>query len=269
MIRKIGYSIRKYVIKSSIFNFLSILTADYVVVSFQKCGKTWLRLMLAQAISLKYKIRKIHLDLQLMTWFRPIPNILISHAGSTKDNNKLDFIKLFQKKKIIFLVRDPRDIVVSLFHGSRTRDKVYSGNNVSEFIRDKNSGFPKIINFLNTWADHLGKRKKGSYIIVQYEDMKKDAAKQLGRIFEFMNIDMPTAIIQDVVGYGSFQNMRKLEMSGKIKDYRMLPGDKKDPTSFRTRKGKIGGYKDELSKKDIAYLNSYMKKLDARYGYKI
>lgn len=262
--------IKTYSIKSILFNVFSIISSDYVIVSFQKCGKTWLRMMLARAISLKYNIKKIKLDLQLMTLFHPkAPNILISHAGSTKDNNKVDFVRLFKKKKIVFLMRDPRDIVVSLFHGSRTRDKVYSGNDMSTFIHDKNSGFEKIINFMNLWAKEIKKRPK-DFIIVKYEDMKKDAKKQLRRIFDFFKIKMPDEIIEEAVNYGSFDNMRKMEMANKVNDYRMKSGNKNDPNSFRTRKGKVGGFKEEVTKEDVNYMNKEMKeRLDPFFGYSV
>ena len=59
-----------------------------------------------------------------------------------------------------------------------------------------------------------------------------------------------------------------LEMEGKINDYRMKPGNKNDPNSFRTRKGKVGGYKDELSQEDQDYIDNQVKEnLDLFYGY--
>jgi hypothetical protein len=265
-IKKIPYAIKKYGLPRFIYNAWSIAVSDVVIVSFQKCGKTWLRVMLSKILQNHYNIKDIRLDLQEMSIFTKAPNILISHAGSTKDNNTIDFTKVFKHKKVIFLVRDPRDIVVSLFHGSRTRDMVYSGGSISEFIRDPNCGFPKIMQFMDVWAKNL--QQRDNYIIVRYEDMKKDSANELQRICNFVDIPAKTSLLQETAEYGDFKNMRKLEMSNKINDYRMKPGDKSDPNSFRTRKGKSGGYLEELSAEDIAYVDKLMQKTMPKFlGY--
>ena len=267
-ISQLLYGLKKYKLKSIISNIFSIYFSDYVIVSFQKCGKTWLRMMLSKVLSEKFNIKKIKLDLQYMTLFKKgAPNILISHGGSIKDNNKINFQKIFKNKKIIFLVRDPRDIVVSLYHGSRTRDKTYDGGNISTFIRDGNSGFSKIINFMNAWANDLQNRNRDNYIIIKYENLKKDAARELRRIFNFMELDIEDHYLHEAVNYGSFDNMRKLEVQQEIKDYRMLPGNLNDPNSFRTRKGKIGSHKEELSMEDIGYINQEMLNLNPFFGY--
>lgn len=255
-IKKVPYAVKKYGLSRFIYNAWSIAVSDVVVVSFQKCGKTWLRVMLSRILQEQYKIKDIKLDLQEMSIFTKAPNILISHAGSTKDNNTIDFTKVFKNKKVIFLVRDPRDIVVSLYHGSRTRDMVYSGDSISKFIRDPNCGFPKIMHFMNVWAKNL--QQRDNFIIVRYEDMKKDSAHELQRICNFVGIAAKEPLLQETAKYGDFKNMRKLEMANKINDYRMKPGDKSDPNSFRTRKGKSGGYLEELNVEDIAYVDKSM-----------
>jgi hypothetical protein len=261
------YAFSVYTPKSIFFNIGSIISSDVVVVSFQKCGKTWLRLMLSNILQEKFNIKKVKLNLQEMTWFTKAPNILISHGGSTKDNNKIKFENVFRKKKIILLCRDPRDIVVSLFHGSRTRDKVYDGANISEFMRDPACGFPKIVSFMNLWANEYKKRPQ-DFITVKYEDLKNDTKKELEKITTFIGVDASDDLLSRTVEYGSFQNMRKMEMEGKINDYRMKPGNKNDPNSFRTRKGKVGGYKDELSQEDQDYIDNQVKEnLDLFYGY--
>ena len=81
----------------------------------------------------------------------------LQFRGTYNESSKTVISKSLKSKKIIFLVRDPRDIVVSLFHGSRTRDLVYDGSDISVFIRDKNCGFPKIIKFMNIWANEIKK----------------------------------------------------------------------------------------------------------------
>lgn len=268
-------AIKGYGIKSCFNNVLSILISDACVVSFLRSGKTWLRLMLAKVISLKQGNKKINLDLHFMTLFKSTPNILISHGGCTyilhagqdHNSNMLFLRNMFRKKKMILLVRDPRDIIVSLYHHHTKRYSFYKGD-ISTFIRDPEWGIKRIIKFLNFWAEEMDRRKKDYFLLLRYEDMKKDTQKELKRVFNFLGIQVSERIINEAVEYASFENMRKMELSKEFKDHRMRPKNDKDYNYNKVRKGKVGGYKEELKKEDIDYANKEIKEnLRKELGY--
>jgi hypothetical protein len=60
--------------------------------------------------------------------------------------------------------------------------------------------------------------------------------------------------------------MQKLESNGSFQTAILAPSDPTDKNSYKVRKGKIGGYKDELSNLDIEYVESATKKLDHYYS---
>ena len=97
--------------------------------------------MLGKVLEEQYKIKKLRLDTEYMTLFKSLPNVLFSHGGCTKNNNTLDFRKVFKDKKVVVLARDPRAVIVSLFYDHTTRNIWYEGNNISEFIRDGQWGY--------------------------------------------------------------------------------------------------------------------------------
>lgn len=260
------YAIKSYGLKKCFVRIFSVLISDAYIVSYKKSGKTWLKVILAKVIALKHG-SEMKLDTHLMSLFKSTPNIMFSHAGSTKKNNILilDFGKLLKRKKILFLARDPRDQIVSLFHGTTKRTFLYKGN-ISKFIRDSELGINKLIDFMNYWAKEIDKKEDS--LIVTYEDLRKDTNKELKKILDFLKINVDDNIIDEAVNYSSFNNMRKMELAGTFNDFRMLPVNKKDSNSFKTRKGKVGGYKEELSKEDIAYLDKEIKeKLNPIFGY--
>lgn len=244
-------------IKSCLSNYFSILISNACVVSFRKSGRTWLKMMLAKVFALKYGINKTSLEIQMMTLFKPAPNVFFSHGGSSVSNKKLDFRRILKRKKIIFLVRDPRDVIVSLFHDWTKRNIHYEGN-ISDFIRNSSFGVNKIIDFMNNWIAEGDKRKE-DFLLVKYEDMQENSHKELTKILDFLNIKVNDQILNEAIRYSSFENMRKMELTGKFKDRRMRPENINDPNSYKTRKGKVGGYKEELSKEDITYLNRKVK----------
>lgn len=255
--------VKSYGIKRCLFNYFSILISDACVVSFRKSGRTWLRVMLAKILSLKHDIKNLGLEVHLMTLFKSAPNVFFSHGGSTAN---LDFRKLLKRKKIILLVRDPRDAIVSLFHNHTKRTVLYK-EGISEFIRKPDGEFKKMIVFMNNWAEEVKNRKQG-LLLIKYEDMQKDIYKELKKVLNFLNINVDDTIIDEAVRYGSFENMRKMETSGAFKDARMRPRNIDDENSYKTRKGRVGSYKEELNEEDISYLNTEIKtKLDPIFGY--
>ena len=47
----------------------------------------------------------------------------------------------------------------------------------------------------------------------------------------------------------------------------LLPGDSNDPESSKVSRGVVGGYRDDLTTDDIAYLEDALKHLDPQFGY--
>ncbi|MGY8989872.1 MAG: sulfotransferase domain-containing protein, partial [Flavobacteriales bacterium] len=72
-------------------------------------------------------------------------------------NNPLDVFKFtsrfrYKRGKVIFLVRDPRDVIISHFYQVTKRSKnPFIFNSISEFVKDDILGFKRIIHFYNVW----------------------------------------------------------------------------------------------------------------------
>ena len=246
-------AVRKYGMKSMMLHAFSLTISDCHVVSFEKAGRTWLRVMLAKLISMKCR-RRMRLDTQYMSLGKKFPNILFSHAGANVKDNRINFSKVLRKKKIIFLVRDPRDLIVSLYHEYTKRQLSYSGT-ISDFIR---SGvMHKVRGFMRYWTMEMRKRPH-DFLLIRYEDMKNDTEKEMRKIMKFLRVKISSEMIERAVAYGSIENMKKLEEKNTFKDDRMK-AKSKDKNSVKVRKGKVGSYKEELSKKDIQYINKVMR----------
>lgn len=68
--------------------------------------------------------------------------------------------------------------------------------------------------------------------------------------------------------YACFDNMRQLEQNNKFNHYKLQPGEKNDPESYKTRLGKVGGFVDYLTEVDIDYINDKIQsQLSKLYGY--
>ena len=238
--------------------FRKLQKSDCVIVSFGKSGRTWLRVMLSRFYQLKHGLPDYSLIAfdNLHAKNRDIPLIFFTHDNYLKDfNGNADSKKDYYQKKVVLLVRDPRDVVVSQYFQWKYRMNPWKkrlnkypahGSDISEyqFAMDQNQGLPKIVDFLNLWANEDGKIDQ--LLVVRYEDMRRDTAEVLGQILDFIGSPASAEELQDVVNFSSMENMKKMEQNRTFRRgrSRMAPGDDKNPDSYKVRRGQVGGFSD-------------------------
>ena len=179
----------------------------------------------------------------------------------------------------VLLVRDPRDTAVSQFfqwkHRMLARKKVINDyplndeTSVNDFMTGQQAGLPKIIGFMNDWAAAAPKMQK--FLVVRYEDLRADTKTQLRRVLEFFGEHLTDAELEDAVTYASMDNMRRMEVENAQKSgahRSMKPGNADDPSSFKVRRGKVGGWRDYVSEEQADTLDRLVHEtLNPVYGY--
>ncbi len=251
---------------------LSLLRADAVLVSFPKSGRTWLRLglgrLLQQHFSLDPSLDPMEIE-KLADNDARVPRIRIRHEGTPHVRRASELslkTRLYERKKIIFLARDPRDVVVSLYFQQKKREGVFTGK-LSDFLEQDDGPMDAIIRYYNLWIEMQDRAK--DFLLVRYEDMHQDFVGVLQQVTRFCGIeDVPVWVFEDASQFASFDNMRKMETEQSAQQsHRLSPGDISDPESYKTRRGKVGGYTDYVDAEQAAYLNQKLISLDSTYGY--
>jgi hypothetical protein len=105
---------------------------------------------------------------------------------------------------------------------------------------------------------------------VRYEDMKAAPGRELARMLDFMGTPGTADEIEEAVRFSSFENMRKLEERRAFwfSGGRMVAKDRKNPSSFKTRRGKVGGWRDYFSAEEAATIESMIReRLDPVFAY--
>jgi hypothetical protein len=209
------------------------------VVSYPKAGRTWLRVM----------TNELRLPLTY------------THAGSNH-GSACHFSQLAadatQFNRIVFLHRDPRDTAVSGFYQVDRRMDGYQGT-ISDFIRDPRHGVEKVATFNMLWLEAA--RGNPNILPITYEALKRDTVGRLGAICEFLGRHRELVELQATVANNSFERMKEREAVGdfKGKERRTLsPKDAADPNSFKVRRGKVGGFVDEITPDDVSYCASVL-----------
>ncbi len=243
--------------------------ADGAVVSFGKSGRTWLRVMIS-------RFYRTHFGLtgdQLMGFdnlhrrHAAIPKLLFTHDNYLGDytgngDSKCDY----QGKRVVLLIRDPRDTAVSQFfqwkHRMRPTKKSlnrYPEADLSLFdFMVSDAGLTKVIHFLNQWAVARERLGADHLLVVRYEDLRQQPAAELARVLEFLGAPADEMAIQDAVEFARFENLKKLEQQGAFwwSGSRLSPKDRKNPDSYKVRRAKVGGYRDDFDAAQLAQLDA-------------
>lgn len=245
-------------------------TNDVFLISFPKCGRTWLKVMMTKALASHFGIEDVNtLNLPRMSRICPgIPKIRDSHEDSPhwKTPAQLSTTKeQFKGKKVIFLIRDIRDLVVSNYFQMSRRENGYSGD-LSSFLHEQIGSVDTMIAYYNIW--YANRDIPSGFLLVRYEDLHSCPQRELGKILSFIGIDnVSDEVINEAVQYASFGNMRRMEAENSFGSSAMRPGNPTDTESYKTRKGKVGGYIEYLSHEEIEILNQKISQLPEAFGY--
>jgi hypothetical protein len=143
---------------------------------------------------------------------------------------------------------------------------VFDGS-LAEFIHRRQGGFDTILRYYNIWLENRDVPQ--SLLLVRYEDLKTNPQAELRRVMDFLGLQqISDGTIAEAVDFASFDNMRKMEVQGQFQSSILKPANQTDQESYKTRKGKVGGYAEHLDENQIQELNEKMRQeLSGYFGY--
>jgi hypothetical protein len=246
---------------------LTVYPDDTFLVSFPRSGNTWTRFLVCNLINpddpvnfaqLESRIPEIYdvTDRALRAF--PRPRIIKSHECFDP-----------RYKKIVYIVRDPRDVLISYYEFQLKRRVISDELSLEDFV-------PRFIESeiepkTGSWRDHVvswtatrGGQK--NFLLLRYEDMLADTQKESTKIAAFLGLDSSPERIARAVALSSADRMRKLEkeQSRQWKETKKTRQDK----PF-VRKAASGGWKSILSERSVAQLESAWGEVMRSAGYKL
>ena len=156
-------------------------------------------------------------------------------------------MKALPESRMIFLVRDPRDVVASTLDahrkGSRPserrrtkRPELFEQNTIADeqpdaFIRSRAKTYLQDIQLTKQAYD----AHEGHKVLVRYEDLRADTLGTMKHIYSTLEITIDEGELVRVIEQRSWEN---------------IPEDKKGPGTLR-RKATPGGWREDLSPEQI------------------
>jgi hypothetical protein len=263
--------------------------ASFLIIGHPKSGNTWLKVMISRLYQLRYDLPESQL-INTDEFARKIPAIPRLAATNGYYSYEGEVGKLLtagandnplRHKPVMFLARNPIDIAVSWYHQftkRQSREKQELINHfiahpidrrsieMWEFVRHSDIGLPFLIEYQNTWQRNIAALERG--LLVKYEQLRSDPVPTLLRIVEHMGESFSEAEVRAAVEWGSFDNLRKLESQGTFSQGGMKLRKADDASTFKVRRGKVGGYRDDFDSDQVAELEALVReRISPSLGY--
>ncbi|XP_022095565.1 sulfotransferase 1C2-like isoform X2 [Acanthaster planci] len=259
---------------------------DVFIVTFPKAGTTWMQEIMS-AVLHDGDIEKLN---QLHTMMR-VPFLEMTHGAIVHDNiprthKRLEKMprgsprhikshlpgqllppQVWEKKvKIVYVIRNPKDVVVSFFHHiswTLPADRPFLFDDFFDtFINGTNPYGKWWEHYLYFWE----RRNEDNILFLRFEDAKKDLRGIVKRISAFLGKALPDDVIDAITDHCTFENMKKNPMTNPDTITQIIHGGKMPEGKSFMRAGKVGSWKSKLSDSQSEALDSLCKEKLAGTG---
>jgi hypothetical protein len=235
-----------------------IQSAATAGLSFPKAGRSWVCYFLARYLAQRSGGQ---LELDLLMNRRELPPIAFMHehidvfedvVGPCRLLNE----QLLRRRRLLVLVRDPRDTLVSYWYQKRVRERRAVPRRLELFAESPVYGIERISQSTNLLLD-LYDNHPGDRLLVSYESLRRDPNSGLMSVLRFVldgrPVDKPS--YRRALRASEFQAMREWERGLTRRDARAqydgrfgpLRGGTLADAHFKVRRGEVGGFKAEMS----------------------
>jgi hypothetical protein len=247
---------------------LAVRAADMFIISYPRSGNTWTRFLIANLLQPEEPVTFANIErlipdaeAQSSRYMRGIPSPRIIKSHSYFDP---------RYPRVIYIVRDPRDVVLSYYDFSRKYRHIEDSYPLERYIEDFVTGHLSSADW-GTWGENVAswafaRGARPGFLLLRYEDMKMRPEQELTRIAEFLGIEATPELLRTTLERSSAERMREMEKT-QGKDWVSTKNKRSDIPFIRT--ASVGGWKTNLRTESVAKIESAWGHIMAQVGYEL
>ncbi len=226
----------------------TVFPDDTFLVSYPKSGNTWVRFLLANLMYPNETVGFANINRLL-----PAPGVVskrflrkLPRPRILKSHEPFDV----RFRKVIYLVRDPRDVAVSEYHFDLKKRYIDPSVSLEQFVKRFIAGETSSY---GSWWEHAAswiaaRHCNPAFRLVRYEDLLADPIGETAKIAEFMGIQAGPERLQRAVERSSADRMRELEKQ-QADQWTGTKNTRKEIPFVRAAKS--GGWKETLPRRSV------------------
>jgi Sulfotransferase domain len=230
--------------------------AGTVGLSFPKAGRSWVSYFLARYVTERTG-SPLRLDLLAGSEIPPVAFVhehidVFEHVPAPA---RLLNRELLLRRRIVVLVRDPRDSLVSYWHHRRVRERRSVASRLEQFAHCPVYGIERISQATALLLD-LHDNHRGDRLLVTYEGLVADPDRRFREVLRFMLDGRPLdeRACHSALAASRFSAMRSWERALSPEEARTRYRDRFGPRrhgacedgEFKVRRGEVGGFATEM-----------------------
>jgi hypothetical protein len=242
---------------------MAVYPDDTFITSYPRSGNTWTRFLIANLIHAQEPVTFANIE-------SVIPDATALSNQAMKRVSRPRMVKTHEYfdpryRKVIYLVRDPRDVAVSLYHFRRKNGYLEDSYPLESYVRER--FIPGDMDV--SWGEHVGswlgaRRNDPRLLLVRYEDLQQSTFDQVLRIAHFLGIEAASDRVRTAIERSDLDRMRRLEREEHEK-WITTKGRRKDVPFIGA--GKSGKWGETLPKAAAALIESQWYDLMRSLGY--
>jgi hypothetical protein len=247
---------------------LAIYPDDTWIVSYPRSGNTWTRFLIANLIHPEQPVTFADIE-------RLIPDCEAMSSRFVKRIPRPRIIKSHEYfdpryKKVIYIVRDPRDVALSYYDFSRKYRQIDDAFPLTRFVSDFVAGRLSSFDW-GTWGENVAswfytRGGRAEFLLLRYEDMLADTAHELSKVARFLGIDPTMERLAAAIDRSSADKMRGMEKTQG--DQWVTTRNKRSDIPF-VRTASSGLWKEKLPVSSIAEIETAWGPLMRELGYEV